>query len=84
MKRLNPDCPHFYGEGPLLERLISLRTGRHLALFLMGTRCARIPAAAVRRDFLLHDVGPWVGRMSSLSSPPHISDSIGPLDTIEV
>ena len=84
LKRLNSDRPHFYGEGRFFERLISLRTGRHLARFLKGTRCARIPAAAVRRDFLLHDVGPWVGRMSSLSSPRHISDSIGPLDTIEV
>jgi hypothetical protein len=47
LKRLNPDCPHFYGENPLLERLISLRTGRHLARFMKGTRWARIPAAAL-------------------------------------
>jgi hypothetical protein len=38
----------------LFERVGSLRAGRHLACFLKRVHRARIPAAAVRRGFLLH------------------------------
>jgi hypothetical protein len=42
-------------QASFLERIGSLRPGRHLARFLKGIRRACILATAVRRGFLLHD-----------------------------
>jgi len=52
------DHPVTVGDAPkqtgLFERVGALRPGRHLARFLKSVDRACIPAAAVRRGFLLH------------------------------
>ena len=51
----------------LFERVDALRTGRHRARFLKRVDRACIPAAAIRRGFLLHGhilVGGFVGLMN--------------------
>jgi hypothetical protein len=66
------------------ERIASLRTGQDLARFLKGIHGACILAADVSRDFLLHDVGPYVGGTSPLSSQPRTLEFIGSLEIIIV
>jgi hypothetical protein len=47
-------------QASFLERVGPLHTGGHLPRFLQGVHRDCTLAAAVRRDFLLHDVGPLV------------------------
>jgi hypothetical protein len=59
------DHPVTVGDVPkqagLFERVGALRTGRHLTRFLKRVDRACIPAAAVRRGFLLHGHTLFVG-----------------------